>query len=350
MTTFARGVSFIGVAVSLLILLSGIWAALALWFQSLRLHPVLHWLLPCAWLLFTMLALAFYWHSLQSHRAPMIYLLAFAVLMVWWVGLAPSRHRAWADDVARALHAEVNGDVVTLHNVRNFSWRSETDYDARWEDRQYDLRRLTSTDMALSYWMGPAIAHTLVSFGFDDGRYLTFSIEIRKEREEAFSAIGGMFKQFELSLVAADESDILRVRTNIRGEDVYLYRVDLAERDRRALFLAYVAQANELAGAPRFYSTFTANCTVIVYQMVKRIISGLPLDYRLLASGCLPEYLHGIGGLASDGEGIGVLRERGRITQRARAMPEGEDFSRYVRQGIPGMKDARRANGQGTAS
>lgn len=343
MTTFERGVSLIGIALSLLIVLSGLWAAAALWFQSLRAHPFLHWLLPCAWLLFAGFALTLFWQS-YSYRAPLIYLLAFAGLLWWWSSLAPSQHRVWSDDVARTLHAEVGGDIVTLHNVRNFSWRGETDYDVRWEERRYDLRRLVSTDMALSYWMGPAIAHTLVSFGFDDGRYLTFSIEIRKEHDEKFSAVGGMFKQFELSLVAAEENDILRVRTNVRGEDVYLYRVNLTEQDRRSLFLAYVTQANELARTPRFYSTFTANCTVIVYQMVKRIVAGLPADYRLLASGYLPEYLHDVGGLAAQ-EDLAVLREHGRITQRARALPEGEDFSGYVRQGIPGMGDARQASG-----
>ncbi len=154
-----------------------------------------------------------------------IFSAAFVVLAVSWWLMQPSQDRDWADDVAQRLQPQVHGDIVTLHNVRNFDWRSETDYVPRWETRQYDLNRLVSADLALSYWMGPAIAHTLVSFGFDDGSHVVFSLEIRKERGEAFSALGGFFRSFEETLVAADERDILRVRTNVRGEDMYLYRL-----------------------------------------------------------------------------------------------------------------------------
>ena len=165
-------------------------------------------------------------------------LVALAVMDAWWSSIAPSDTRVWADDVALHLDSRVDGDKVSLYSVRNFTWRSKTDYDARWETRHYDLTKLQSVDVICSYWMGPAIAHTLVSFGFADGQYVTFSIEIRKERGEEFSAIGGFFKQFERTLVAADERDILGVRTNIREEDDYIYRVVMPPQAMRALFTA----------------------------------------------------------------------------------------------------------------
>jgi hypothetical protein len=245
--------------------------------------------------------------------------------------------------------------------VRNFDWRSDTDYTVRWESRTFDLKRLRSVDMAVSYWMGPAIAHTIVTFGFapelrQEGasevtayhdetaltpsnqpgyEYIAFSIEIRKERGESFSAIAGFFKQFELSLIAADERDILRVRTNVREEDMYLYRVVMPVEAMRSLFLAYVSTARELESTPRFYDTLTANCTTLVYEMARRIVKGLPLDWRLLASGYLPEYLARVGAL-TPGYSLEDLRRTGRITERAKAADKDPHFSQAIRQGMLG--------------
>ena len=320
---------------TLVLLLSSLWAV-----------PALHYRLPLpapwasvvagAWALFALAAIVLLWRG-GAGRPLLAYAVAFALLLGWWVRIAPSDARVWADDVARHLQARVEGSVVTLANVRDFDWRSDTDYTSRWETRRVDLDRLRTVDMALSYWMGPAIAHTLVSFGFDDGQQIVFSIEIRKERGESFSAVAGFFKQYELSLVAADERDILRVRTNVRGEDVYLYRVQLAPAAQRALFLAYLAEAQALARQPRFYDTLTANCTTIVYEMARRIVGGLPLNWRLLASGYLPEYLHSVGGLVP-GHTVEQLRSAGRITERAQAADADPQFSRAIRRGVPGME------------
>lgn len=258
------------------------------------------------------------------------------LLALWWHGIRPSNVRRWADEVAELLHGEIDGDTVTLAHVRNFGWRSVVDYDARWETRRYALSGLRSVDVLLSHWMGPAIAHTLVSFGFDDGRYLAFSIEIRKERGEAYSALGGFFKQFEAILVAADERDIVRLRSNVRGEDVYLYRLHMPAPAMRSLFLAYLAEADALRRRPRWYQTATGNCTTIVFEMARRIVGGLPLDYRLLLSGYLPEYLYRVGAL-TPGVDLATLRRAGRIAERARAADAAADFSARIRRGVPGI-------------
>lgn len=261
---------------------------------------------------------------------------AMVLFWSWWRGIAPSDTRDWADDVARHVESSVDGDIVTLRNVRNFDWRTETDYDVRWETRRYDLGLLQSVDVICSYWMGPAIAHTLVSFGFGDGQFVTFSIEIRKERGESFSAIGGFFKQFEATLIAADERDILKTRTNARGEDVYMYRItNMSRDDMRALFMGYLERGRELLAAPRWYHTLTGNCTTIVYAIAHVVVKALPLDYRLLASGYLPDYLYDNHAL-TPGFDLETLRARGRITDRARAADEDPDFSRRIRDGIPG--------------
>ena len=247
----------------------------------------------------------------------LIAIVAF-VAALWWQSIKPSNDRDWAPDVARMTTGESAAESVTLHNVRNFTWRSETDIDERWETRHYDLAQLSSVDLIVSYWTIPAIAHTLVSFGFDDGRHVVFSVEIRKEKGEEFSEIGGFLKRFELSVVAADERDIIGVRSKVRDEKVFLFRTQLNAADRRALFLAYVNEANTLAATPRFYHTLTANCTTIVFGMMQRIIGDLPWDYRLLASGYLPNYVYDLGGLDTRYD-FATLERMGYVSRRVNA-------------------------------
>jgi len=179
-----------------------------------------------------------------------------------------------------------------------------------------------------------AIAHILVSFGFSDGSHVAFSVEIRREKRESFSEVGGFFKEFELSVIAADERDVVRVRTNVRGEDDYLYHIRMPVEHMRSLFLAYVNEANTLVHAPRWYNTITVNCTTLVYHMMNRIAGGLPLDYRLLFSGYLPEYVYKVGGL-DPRYSLEQLKAFGRITDRAKAADQSAAFSQDIRQGIP---------------
>jgi Domain of unknown function (DUF4105) len=322
-------------AVTLVMLLAAAWGAMALAYQAPG-GSVGKAMLMAVWLAFSTTAVLFFWRG-RPGRALIGFGLGLALVLAWWGSIAPSGNKPWADEVSRELSSHVTGSMVTLDNVRNFTWRSDTDYTQRWETRHYDLEHIRSVDVATSYWMGPAIAHTLVSFGFDDGRFLTFSIEIRKERGEQFSAIGGFFKKFETSLIAADERDILAVRTNVRNEDVYLYRVLMTPQARRSLFLAYLDEAASLSRAPKFYNTLTANCTTIVFEMARRIVPGLPLDWRLLASGYLPAYLQDIHALVP-GYSLDTLHAAGQITVRANTARNDPDFSRTIRRGVPGAE------------
>ncbi|KAF1055227.1 MAG: hypothetical protein GAK43_00020 [Stenotrophomonas maltophilia] len=319
-------------------LLLALWAAGVLAYQL----PGPGWLgvaIAVAWLL------AAGWAAWQvargrgSRRLGAGYLLAVAATALGWFSLQPRQDRVWADDVAQRLHVEsFDGRHVVLDNVRDFSWRTEQEYDARWVRRSYDLDQLRSADLVMSYWMGPAIAHTLISFGFDDGRHLVFSVEICKERGESFSALGGFFRQFEMTLVAAEETDIIRTRTNARGEDVYLYRLQGISRPQlKTLFASYLQQARELDARPAFYNTLTSNCTTIIFDLARHIDPGLPLDYRLLLSGYLAGYAHDLGVLVP-GYTLQQLQQRGHINERARALQGEQGFSTVIRQGIPGTE------------
>lgn len=264
---------------------------------------------------------------------------ACVLVCLWWSTITPKADRNWAPDVAHLLDARLDGDIVTLHNVRNFAWHSSrTDFTPRWETRTYDLTQLQSVDLIVSYWMGPAIAHTLVSFGFSDGRYLVFSVEVRRTADQLFSPIADFFKESELILVAADERDIVRTRSNVRGEDVYLYRVAMPGPEIRTLFESYIDEAHKLATEPAFYNTLTSNCTTVIYDMVKRIVPGLPWDVRLIASGYLPQYIYDLGALDTSIP-FDELQRRAFIDERAIASDvdgkASDDFSQAIRVGIP---------------
>ena len=313
-----------------------IWGAFVLWYQApggqaLKIIGIV------LWVGFTLALLMALWQG-RTVLALVAFAVAFGALLIWWQRIAPSNDRIWADDVAQMTTGTVDGTHVTLHNVRNFEWRSNTDYTQQWETRDYDIDHLNSVDMITSYWAGPAIAHVLISFGFDDGAHVVFSVEIRREKHQSFSEIGGFFKEFELSILAADERDVIRVRTNVRGEDDYLYRIHMPVQDVRALFLSYIGQANSLVKQPRFYNTITVNCTTLVYHMMQHIVGYLPMDYRLLLSGYIPEYVYRVGGL-DNRFSLAELRARGHITERAKKADRSESFSADIRQGIPAVSD-----------
>jgi len=317
---------------SLIIIFPAIWGGFALWYQTAG-GQFFKSLCVVLWGAFSFALLTALWQGRIT-----LGVIAFAValigLLLWWTHLTPTNDHEWADDVARITTGTVDGSRVTLHNVRNFDWRTQTDCTQRWDTRSYDLDHLRTVDMIMSYWKGPVIAHMLISFGFDDGEQVVFSVEVRRQKNQAFSEIGGFFKEFELSIIAADERDVVRLRTNVRGEDVYLYRLQLPQDAMRSLFLGYVGEANSLVDSPRFYNTITVNCTTLVYQMMKRIVGRLPLDYRLLFSGYLPEYVYRVGGLDRR-YSLEELRRRGRLTERARISDRSESFSADIRRGIP---------------
>jgi hypothetical protein len=256
----------------------------------------------------------------------------------WYATLQPRNDRDWLPDVAKAPWAEVAGDRITIHNVRNFAWRTETDFTPRWETRTVDLARLEGVDLVASYWMGDAIAHIMVSFAFKDAPAVAVSIETRKEVGEPYSTVLGFFRRYELVYVVADERDLIGVRTNVRAdplEDVYLYRVAMPKEAARRLFLEYIRQINELREHPSFYNTATTNCTTMV--LVNNRVNGPVslLNWKILLSGYLPQLVYERGRL-DQSMPFAELRRRSRVNEAARATGLGApDFSARIRQDLP---------------
>jgi Domain of unknown function (DUF4105) len=278
--------------------------------------------------------------ALVLHRGVRFALPVFAVALLaiglWWSGLQPSNERDWQPEVARLAYATISGDLVTVHNIRNFDYRTETDFTPAYYVRTYDLNKLDSADLVAVYWMGPAIAHLFLSFGFGDD-HLAVSIEARKEKGEGYSSAKGFFRQYELYYVVADERDVIRVRTNYRKdppEDVYVYPLRGPRENIRRLFLEYVRKMNALREHPEFYNTLTTNCTTAILMNTRVNPGSLPFSWKVLLSGYTPAYVYEAGRM-DQSLPFEELKRRSLVNVAAQAADQAPDFSRRIRAALP---------------
>ena len=266
-------------------------------------------------------------------RCMVTFAVAVAFLFAWWSTIRPSNSRPWEPDVARPPHVQLHGDELTIHNVRNFDYRSETDFSERWETRTYDLAKLDRLDFFMSYWGSPSIAHTIMSWAFTDGQHIAISIETRKEVGESYSPVAGFFRQYELYYVVADERDVIRLRTNYRGEQVYLYPLR-TPRDRvRKSLLQYVESFDDLAHTPEFYNAGTGNCTTTIRTNMEHMGVTMPFDWRYLVNGYLNELLYEEN-VIDTSIPLAQQKETNNIDARAKAADKDPDFSARIREGI----------------
>jgi hypothetical protein len=263
---------------------------------------------------------------------------SFVLVLAWWLTLKPSNDRPWQPDLAQCAWAEIKGDTVTLHNVRNCEYRTETDFQPHWETRTVQLSKLTGIDLAINYWGSPWMAHPIISFQFADAPPVCFSIETRKEIGESYSAVGGLYRQYELIYIVADERDVVRVRTNFRkGEDVYLYRLKISGEKARERFMDYLTALNELRDRPRWYNAVTTNCTTSIrtqHDAAKRAA----WDWRMLLNGKSDEMLFERQTIAGGGLSFEDLKKRALINPAAQAAGDSPNFSGQIRKGRPGFE------------
>ena len=260
--------------------------------------------------------------------------LLFGGVLMWWLTLSPTNDSDWQPDVAEKAWADLQGDEVTLHNVRNCEYRTETDYTLHWETRTMRISQITGIDLAIDYWGSPWIAHPIASFQFADAAPLCFSIETRKKLGQTYSTIGGLYRQFELIYIAADERDVIRLRTNYRKENIYLYHMTISPARARERFLEYIHSLNTLRNKPRWYNAITTNCTTSIraqHPPNERV----PWDWRILVNGKGDELMYQRHFIVTGGLPFAELKARSLIDTRARAANDSPDFSKLIREGLP---------------
>src|SRR4249920_567682 len=288
------------------------------------LSKVLNWLIRGAWFLFRVLLIA--WATLAIHysnlpsarlrialamsfaalaiwllwlsrdrRASVVFIMLFLGVVAWWLSISPSHDRPWRPEVAVMPRATIDGDRVHIAGVRNFEYRSSTDFTVRYEERTIQLSHLTGLDFFVSYWSEGLVGHTFLSFIFDNAPPLTISIETRPEMGEGFDPIASLFKQFELIYVVGTERDLVGVRTNHRRETVYLYRLNTSADDARRLLLVYLARINELADHAEFYHLLTNSCTINIVRYANAAGRVGQFDIKHLLNGFIDRYLYRAG-------------------------------------------------------
>jgi hypothetical protein len=279
-----------------------------------------------------------------STRALIVYAVPFATLLVWFLLIEPRNDRVWSPEMARTLTYARADDEITLENVRNFNWTGPASADEHWETRRYKLSELESVDVLSLYWKGPRIAHTYFSFVWANGEALSLSVEIRKEKDEAYSPIGGFFKAYELSVLAGDERDFYGWRIFFPKEDIQLFHTRATPEQARTLLLKLLDLANDVARHPVFYNTLTDNCTTEVWMLTDAVGRDRPMDWRIFASGYLPSFLYEQT-ILDITRPLHDLRAKGHILPAAKSAInrglEGPTFSQAIRAQVPPRAEAR---------
>jgi len=311
------------------------WASLVIYYSNLP-WPRGRLFLAVAFAIFAVCAL---W-VIRRPRWRWALVVAFAAVVIWYALIPPSNDRPWRAEVERPPYTVIDGDRVRFHNYRNFTYRSRDDFDVHYEEREVDLSRLVSADLLVSYWMVGPVAHTFLSFNFDDGSPpVCISIETRPEIGEGFDPLASMFKQFELVYVVGDERDLVRLRTDYRDEEVYLYRLRVPPEAARALFRVYLDRINSLADRPEWYHLLKDNCTINVIRYSRKV--GGPhrrFELKHYLNGLIDAYLHRLG-ILDTRLPFPELRRRSHINEAARAAGDVEDFSARIREPLPVIQD-----------
>jgi len=305
------------------------WATLAIYYSNLP-WAGLRIVLAGAFAAFAFWAL---WLSRQR-RMSALFIVLFLGVVAWWISISPSPDREWRPEVAVMPRAFIDGDRVRITGVRNFDYRSRNDFDVHYEERIVQLSHLTGLDFFVSYWSEGFVAHTFVSFIFDNAPPLSISIETRPEVGEGFDPVASLFKQFELIYVVGDERDLVRVRTDYRGENVYLYRLNSSPDSVRRLLMIYLARINELADKPEWYHLLTNSCTINIIRYANAAGRAGRFNIRHLLNGLIDSYLYHSGRVDTTLP-FDELRRRSLINAAAQAADDAADFSDRIRASLP---------------
>ncbi len=288
----------------------------------------LHAILTLCWIV---LASALTFFLRPRRRGVGVVLAGIILILLWHISIRPRQDRDWQAVHARLPHADVKGDIVTIHGIRDFKFSSPTDFKEAYCTKTFNLDNLMGVDLLLNFWGSKYMSHPILSFDFGSDGHICFSIETRREKCEGFSAVGGLYKMFELIYVACTERDCLMLRAVSEGEDVFLYRTKFDKEEARTRFLQFAGRINELYERPEYYNAVTANCTTSIRRQSAPELRR-PWDWRLLVNGELDRMLYE-NGLLDTSVPFDELKGRSHVNKKALEAGYSDDFSEKIRIG-----------------
>jgi len=242
-----------------------------------------------------------------------------------------SNDRDWSPEMEHVPSASLEAGIVTLKNIRHNTYVSEDDFVVEYFDRKFNLSEIQSVDYIVVPFKIKQIAHTMISFGLQDGTYLTVSIEVRKEKGERYNPVLGMGRQFELMYLVGDERDLIRLRTEHRDAEVYVYPSVATPEHAQALFLDVMERANQLAVDPEFYHSIGNNCTTNLAGHVNEISSKkIMYGWRVLLPGLSAKYACDLG-LLDNRIPFEELTKIALVNDLALEHRDAADFSQKIR-------------------
>ncbi len=195
----------------------------------------------------------------------------FVVFIFWYFAVEPTYLHDYNPLYQKLPEVSFDRDVVTVHNVRNFLHADKESYIQDYYDATFDLDTIRSVDYILIPFTDSKLkTHAMLSFGFDDGTYITVSPEGMREKGEEYSIFKTIFRQLELSYLVVDEKDALTLRAFSRGNTVYLYPLLLPKENMKILAKNMLVRAEELSRKPTWYSLFRDACTISVIKHIQK--------------------------------------------------------------------------------
>ena len=238
----------------------------------------------------------------------------------------------WDVGMERIPLVTFEGDSVIVENFRNFRYESDGTHEENYETRTINVPELVNADfIVVPFAKQPELAHTMMSFGFEDGQHIVVSVEARRRLNQKYGIIKGIFGAFPLMYAIADERDAIGQRTEIRGDDVYLYRSGATPQEIQSFFQCVMHRVHELSHSPETYNTITNNCLTNIRYHINRIWpKRVPWNWRLLIN-AHSDYLAYKLGMLESHESFKSTREHANITPKAKGNWHREDFSALIR-------------------
>lgn len=255
-----------------------------------------------------------------------------------------SNTRNWSPDQAVLATADFVGDEITVHNIRYCTYRTTSDYSVDYYDRTIQLHSVQNVDfIVVPFAESPSLAHTMLSFGLDDGTYVAVSVEVRKREGDQYRPVLAMLPLYEIMYVVGDERDLIKLRTNYRMDEVFVYRTRATPRQAQQLFVNVMRRVNKLAQEPEYYNTITNNCTTNIRRHINELAPDrVKYDYRVLLPGYSDRLAYDLGLLDTELT-FEETRQRARVNYLAYLHRDSPDFSREIRAGLEDDPAGRRA-------